>query len=203
MNRHHFFKGRSGCPVSSRYHREHVVPLQNGRRFRVRPVRPSDEPSLEDLLKRLSSEEIRLRFFGPARRFSHRFVGPLAESDDRRFGLVAMLAEDAAEQFIASAMLVAEADNAVAEFAVLVHHDHTQHGLGRYLLECLLEHARASHVGTVFGLVLSENENMLQLARELGFSQRPDPDESGCFRVELVTDPATAQAVSIPASEST
>ena len=113
-----------------------------------------------------------------------------------------MLADDPTEEFIASAMLVTEADNAEAEFAVLVHHDHTQHGLGRYLLECLLEHACAHHTGTVFGLVLTENETMLQLAHELGFIQRPDPDEAGCFRVELVTDPATAQAASTPASES-
>ena len=197
-----FHKKSSQESWSSNCHREHVVALREGQQYRVRPVRPSDEPSLEDLLKRLSSEEIRLRFFGPVRRFSHRFVGPLAEADDRRFGLVAMRADDPAEQLIASAMLVTEADNVSAEFAVLVHHDHTQRGLGRYLLECLLELARARHTGTVFGLVLTENKNMLELARELGFSPRPDPDEAGCVRVELVTEPATAQAVSMPARKS-
>lgn len=172
------------------WRREHVVALRDGQRYRVRPVRPSDEPDLARLLERLNPEEIRLRFFSTVRWFSHRVVGPLAEADDRRFGLVAMLADDPAEQFIASAMLVADAKSAGAEFALLVHHDHTQHGLGRHLLECVLERARASRVGTVYGLVLRENSSMLQLARELGFTQRPDPDDASCLRVEIVTRPA-------------
>ncbi len=113
-----------------------------------------------------------------------------------------MRADDPAEQFIASAMLVIAADNEEAEFAVLAGHDHTQYAVRRYLLECLLDYARGRRIGKVFGLVLRENAALLQLAGELGFNQRPDPQEAGCFRVELVTDTATAEAVSRPASES-
>lgn len=166
--------------------REHVARLAGGARYRVRPVRPSDEPGLSRFLETLNPEEIRLRFFRSVRFFQqHRLVGPLAEFDDRHFGLVASLPEDRSERFVATAMLVRDRAGTGAEFAVLVHHDHTRRGLGRYLLDCLLLHARESGVATVFGIALAENTAMLSLARGMGFRLVPDSDDRGCVHMEI------------------
>src|SRR5689334_12046402 len=70
---------------------EHVVELAPGERFRVRPVQPSDEEAVVRLLKRLSLEEVRLRFFSCMRTFTHSFVERLTNLDNiRDLGLVAI-----------------------------------------------------------------------------------------------------------------
>jgi len=104
-----------------------------------------------------------------------------------RRSTVAWLPDDRGAHFVASAMLVSDTRAPVAEFAILVHHDHTHHGLGRYLLECLLLHARQSGIATVFGVALAENVEMLNLAREMGFRLHPVSDDPGCVRMEIPT----------------
>ena len=47
----------------------------------------------------------------------------------------------------------------------------------------LLEIARARGLSEIFGEVLRENGPMLKMARELGFSVAPHPDEANVMRV--------------------
>lgn len=165
---------------------EHVVELEPGLRYRVRPVSPADEPALIRLLERLTMEEVRMRFFCCMRHFGHPLVGPLTQLDNvRHLGLVAVPDHAPADDLVADAMLILEPDGQRAEFAVLVHHQYAQHGLGRYLIECLVAHARARGVRQVYGVVLAENQKMLQLATEMGFQQHANPEEPGTVRVEL------------------
>jgi acetyltransferase len=172
---------------------EHVVELAPGRRYRVRPVRPADEPALVALLQRLTPDEVRLRFFCCMRHFGHALVGPLVQLDNvRHLGLVALPALGRDEDLVADAMLIPEADGRHAEFAVLVHHDHAQHGLGRYLIECLVAHANTRGVVQVYGIVLADNDKMLQLAREMGFRARTNPEDPATVRIELDLDQARA-----------
>src|ERR1041385_8912635 len=85
---------------------EHVVELEPGLRFRVRPIRPEDEPALGRLLQRMTPEEIRLRFFCCMRHFGHALLGPLTRLDNvRRLGLVAIPEYAAADDIVADAML--------------------------------------------------------------------------------------------------
>ena len=169
----------------------HVVELAPGERFKIRPVRPDDEEGVTQLLNRLSLDEVRLRFFCCRRHFPHEFVERLTSLDNvNQLGLVAIPAKASSDEIVANAMLIPTPDGKSAEFAVLVHHDYTQHGLGRHLLDCLIEHARLRGVRQVFGLVLAENEKMLQLAREMGFRAQLDLDEPDCMRVELELTPA-------------
>ena len=165
---------------------EHVVELEPGIRFRVRPVRPDDEPALTALLERMTPEEVRLRFFCCMRHFGHALVGPLTQLDNvRHLGLVAIPEYFAADGIIADAMLIPEPDGRHAEFAVLVHRRYAHHGLGRHLIECLVAHAQTLGVQQVYGIVLAENHNMLQLASEMGFQRRANPQDAGTVRIEL------------------
>jgi len=43
--------------------------------------------------------------------------------------------------------------------------------------------ARERGIETIFGEVLRENETMLHMARDLGFDERPDPDDPGVIEV--------------------
>jgi acetyltransferase len=61
-----------------------TVTLVDGRSVRIRPVRPEDEPLFVDFFRRVSPEDLRLRFFAPIRDFSHTFVARLVQIDYAR-----------------------------------------------------------------------------------------------------------------------
>ena len=72
--------------------------------------------------------------------------------------------------------MVADPDNAVAEFAILVASDVKGGGLGRRLMENLIECARSRGIGELRGETLSENVRMQDLARKLGFTLKTGTD---------------------------
>jgi RimJ/RimL family protein N-acetyltransferase/succinyl-CoA synthetase alpha subunit len=153
-------------------------------RYLVRPVRPDDEPALLRLLQSLDPETVRLRFFSTIRHFSHDLAARMTQIDyDRELALV-ILPAGAPERLVGIGTLAADPDGARAEFGVLVDHAHCGQGLGRHLLQCFLDHARAQGIAAVFGEVLAENSAMLGLARRLGFRLHALPDDPGVIHIE-------------------
>src|SRR3979490_841011 len=69
-------------PYPSQWER-HIV-LGDGWRIFVRPVRPSDDQRLRDLLVHVSREDLRLRFFDSIKEFSPQFIARLTELDYAR-----------------------------------------------------------------------------------------------------------------------
>lgn len=163
----------------------HIVSLRGDTRYIVRAIRPSDEPLVLDLLESLSPEEIRLRFFNFIRHFSHDMAARITQVDyDREVSLV-VSPYDRPDALAGMGTLIADPDNVEAEFAILVHRDHTGVGLGRHLLDCLLRQASARGTEVVYGDVLAQNRPMLQLARSLGFKVKRSLDDASSVRVEI------------------
>jgi acetyltransferase len=77
----------------------------------------------------------------------------------------------------------ADPDNRRAEFAVSIRSDWKGRGLGYLLMTRIIEIARRRGVGEIFGEVLRENEPMLRLARDLGFSVATHPQEAHLLRL--------------------
>jgi len=73
----------------------------------------------------------------------------------------------------------------VAEYALLVRTDLQGHDLGWTLLSHIIEYARADEFGRIGDIVLGENDTMLTMCRESGFSVSHHPDEPGLERVTL------------------
>lgn len=103
---------------------------------------------------------------------------------DRELILVALPAGDDT-RLCAVAHLVSDPYGEEAEFAVLVHHDHTGTGLGHRLMDELLAHARRQGLRRVHGDVLRENQPMLQLARRMGFRVDRSNEEPDTVRVVI------------------
>jgi len=165
----------------------HRVTLGGGNRYIVRAIHPADEPALLALLKSLGSEEIRLRFFGYIKHFSHDMAARMTQVDyDREVSLIASRFETPA-RIAGLATLIAEPDGHEAEFALVVQHEHTGLGVGRHLLDCLLRQAGARGIDTVYGDVLAHNQAMLRLARSLGFAVKPSLEDATSVRVEIST----------------
>jgi acetyltransferase len=170
-------------------HLEEFGALKDGSEYLLRPIRPEDELSLHGLIERMTPEDIRLRFFAPMRRLSHQAAARLTQIDyDREMGLVAVARhpDGSIDTDIQGAVrIAADPDNQTAEYAIMVQSDLQGHGLGYLLMKKIIAYARDKGIGEIYGEVLRENHLMLNLARDLGFVRKDNPDEPGVVEVKL------------------
>ncbi len=139
---------------------------RDGRKLFIRPIRPDDEPLLQLFFRRLTPEDIRMRFFGPIRELTHELAARLTQIDyDREMAFVLI---DGGE-FLGVGRLAADPGFEQAEFALLVASDRQGHGYGSLLLNHVLQYARARGIQRVVGHVLRENHKMLDLTKRMGF----------------------------------
>jgi acetyltransferase len=154
--------------------------LRDGTEVHLRPLRPEDEPLLQDLAAHMSAEDLRLRFFAALRGLSHAVAERLAHVDYDR--AIALLAETDGVA-LGVARFHAEPNRRSAEYAIAVRTDWKGRGLGYLLMTRLIAVAREWRVGELVGEVLPENTSMLQMCRELGFKIAADPADPSLIQV--------------------
>jgi acetyltransferase len=99
----------------------------DGTPIALRPIRPEDEPVLQDLFAHMSQKDVRLRFFAPMHELSHAFAARLSHLDyGREMALVAQ--HDG--MTLGVARYSADSDRLSAEFAVAVRSDWHGSGVG-------------------------------------------------------------------------
>ena len=155
--------------LSERWHGKGAEPLT------IRPIRPEDAEAHRVLFASLTPEDVRFRFFSALRELSADQVARMTDIDyDREMALVAV--RDTGET-VAVCRLVREPHTTLGEFAIVVIPGWKGGGLGRHLMERILQWAAGRGVTRVAGQVLSENAPMLAFMRRLGFAVRRLPDE--------------------------
>ncbi|MFZ2008305.1 MAG: GNAT family N-acetyltransferase [Stellaceae bacterium] len=171
-------------------HLETIGTARDGTRIALRPVRPEDEPLLQDLFAHMTREDQRLRFFAPMRELSHKLAERLTHLDyDREMALAALF--DASP--LGVARYSADPGRAHAEFAIAVRSDWKGRGVGYLLLTRLIEVAREAGIGELFGDVLHENKPMLDMCRGLGFHLTANPSDPSLTTVRKeLSQPADA-----------
>ena len=154
-------------PVADEIH------LRNGARLLVRPIRPADADALVALHARLSADTIYRRYFGARPHLAPADVDRFTRVDGRaRFALVAMRGSD----LVAVARYEGRPGDLSAELAVVVD-DALQHqGVGRRLLERLLDVAREAGLGELAADGLAGNAALLSLLRTLDLPRRTESD---------------------------
>ena len=155
-----------------------------GTSFDLRPIRPADAALYPEFLKRVTPEDLRLRFLVPTPTLSQEAIVRLSQLDyDRDIAFVAL---DVADGSLAGiCRYAAEPDHVRADFGVLVRSDLQGLGLGSALMHRLLDYARADGIAVLEGTILRENEAMLKLAEELGFERVRTADLSEVVTVAL------------------
>ena len=150
----------------------------------VRPVRPADEYRYERFFSKVSSDDVRRRFFTPRVDLSHRFLARLTQIDyAREMAFVAL--SKATGEMLGVVRLVLDPDRQTGEYGILIRSDIKGHGLGWQLMNQLIAYARAEGVAEVSGMVLAENRTMIDMARKLGFQVVNDPCEPTVSNVTL------------------
>lgn len=163
-------------------------PLQiDDERFVIRRLRPEDAEALHAMGAACSPEDLRARFLHTVRNAEAAQLRKLTELDPaRELALIAFADGDSTPAGVVR--LHADKDGGRAEFAVLVRTDLQRKGLGRMLMELIIDCARQRGVRQIEGSVLAENERMLGLARSLGFSRAPARDGVAAVRLSLSRD---------------
>ncbi len=157
----------------------------DGVEVHIRPIKPSDIELYPEFLARISPDDVRLRFLAPRKNFPDEMLKRLTQLDyDRDMAFVALDKKTGALAGVGR--LSSDPDRAVAEYALVVRTDLQGHGLGWALLQHIIDYARAEGIGRIEGIVLNENDAMLTMCREFGFSVRHDPDQPGLSKVRLV-----------------
>jgi acetyltransferase len=161
--------------------------LGDGLRILTRPIRPDDDPQICQLLKRVSTEDLRLRFFDTIKDFSHQFIAKFTRLDHVR-ATATVAVDKNTNEIIGIVELHPDSTCESAELAILLRSDVKGRGLGRTLMQQLVEHARSIGVRRLFGQVLRENKIMLSLCRALGFKVTIDIAEPDLCCVSLELD---------------
>lgn len=144
----------------------------DGNRLLLRPIRPEDQPAHQTFISKLTQDDLHVRFFSMIRELPQSQMARLTQIDyDREMAFIATNAGPKPET-LGVVRVVADPDNIVAEFAIIVRSDWKGRGLGRALLEKIVNYCRDRGTKEIVGDILAGNRAMINLAQELGFQVR-------------------------------
>ncbi|KAA2285600.1 GNAT family N-acetyltransferase [Arenimonas fontis] len=176
---------------SRRPERTEVRRLPDRREVWVRPVHPADAGPIAGGFALLNEEEVRRRYLHPVKSLDPAYLRRLVNPEPgRSFAVVAAEPLPPGQALVgALARLSRDPDGDGAEFAILVSHFLAGQGLGRLLMDRLVEWARANGIRSIRGDVLEDNVPMLALCRLMGFrTERKTAPGGGLVRVVLDLD---------------
>jgi acetyltransferase len=169
--------------------------LVSGESLRVRPVRHDDGELEEAFVRALSFESRYQRMLSGGTKVTPEWIDSMTHIDYRRHMAFAVTtAISGAERFIGVGRYVADAVKSSAEVALVLADAWQGQGLGRRLLETLLEHAGSAGIREAVGVVLATNVAMLRLARSLGFAVTAEPEDATVMRIRRDLQTVNAQS---------
>jgi acetyltransferase len=156
------------------------ITLRDGRRVHVRAVRPTDEAEILQAFDRMSDEERYMRFMRQVRAPNiERLRKALASFPESGVGIVATVPADDGIDIVGSAIAIIGRDPTSCEFGITVATTFGGAGMATALMRIIIAAMSQRGLELMEGFVLAENQPMLRLARRLGFTIAPDPDDQG------------------------
>jgi acetyltransferase len=156
-------------------------------------MRHDDGEREETFVRGLSWESGYQRMLG-AIKITPEWIERMTHIDYRRHMAFAVTTvKDGGEQFVGVGRYVVDAATGNAEVALVIADAWHGKGLGRRMLELLLQHARDAGVREAEGVVLATNRPMLRLAGSVGFSLKADPEDATIVRMRRKLDDANGQ----------
>jgi acetyltransferase len=146
-------------------------------RLTLRPIRPEDAPAHAAFFHALTPEDVHFRMFDMMRDLTPAQLARFTQIDyAREMAFIATRCAEPGDSTLGVARVSIDPDNVVAEFAVVVRSDLKGHGLGRLLMDCLLDYCRGRGLAQVRGSSLAGNTRVHALARDCGFQLLPAAD---------------------------
>jgi acetyltransferase len=148
---------------------------EEGMEFTIRPIRPEDEPLVVKFHETLSERTVQLRYFTPMnlrQRTSHERLTRIVFIDyDREMALVAARQNPkTGESEIAGIARLTKSHRInEGEFGVIVSDRYQGQGIGKELLQRLIQVGRDEGLISMMGYILPENTSLINLTKQLGF----------------------------------
>ncbi len=181
---------------------ERTETLKDGSRVLIRPIRRDDVERNAAFLDLLSPPSKHFLFLGGIARLSDEALVRLCDPDDAHSMAYVALALDGRDgergRQVAVCRYAGANPDQGAEISVAVADDWQRRGLGKRLLASLIDYARAHGVTRLYSMDSLANQRMRKLARDLGFSERPDPDDSSQVICSLDLGPAVESEAARP-----
>jgi len=156
---------------------ERYETLRDGTEIFFRPVKPTDEPALSEMLYSLSEESIRTRYMTHTIVFPHRDIQRLTNIDYRQdIAIVGVIPDVSGEDIVAIAQYFLDPKTQAAEVAFLVQDEWQQKGMGTFLLNYITQIAKKRGVKKFYAKVLPTNEAMLAIFHNSGYKVNTEFD---------------------------
>jgi RimJ/RimL family protein N-acetyltransferase len=153
-------------------------PQISGESVTIRPMRAADIDMEAAFVRGLSPQSRHYRFLGGVKELSSKELRRLCNVDGHRsMAFVATVIENGRETEIGVSRYAPNATGDVREIAVTVADAWQNKGIGTRLVRQLIEHARDHGVRRLYSMDLADNDAMRHLARDLGMTATPDPDD--------------------------
>src|SRR2546427_1822400 len=158
--------------------------LPSGQSLCVRPVRHDDGELEEAFVRGLSLESAYQRMLSGGTKVTPEWIESMTHIDyDRHMAFAVTTVRDGVEQFVGVGRYVVDGATNSADVALVLADAWQGQGLGRRLLDTLLEHARTAGLREAAGVVLATNKAMLRLARSMGFAVSAEPGDATVMRI--------------------
>lgn len=149
---------------------EERVTLRDNSVVMLRPILPEDEPQHAEFIHNVSKEDLYKRFFSDVGEFNHEALANFTQIDyDREMAFVAVDSNDGEGKIIGVSRALINPENTDAEFAILIRSDLKGNGLGKILLQKVIDYCRLKGTAQISGMTMPTNRGMLTLAQKLGF----------------------------------
>lgn len=160
--------------------------LPDGTNLTLRPIRPEDALIEQAFVRGLSARSKYFRFMQALDELTPAMLARFTQIDyDREMAFIAVVEQGAEEQEIGVGRYIINPDGESCEFAIVIADQWQHRGIAHRLMDELLATARARGLVRMEGEVLSDNLEMLALAKSLGFSVSVDAEDPALRHVAL------------------
>ncbi|HET98245.1 MAG TPA: GNAT family N-acetyltransferase [Desulfurivibrio alkaliphilus] len=145
--------------------------LDDGTQISFRPVHPTDEPRMRDLLYALSQETLYYRFMSASGRFAHQEIQNFVYIDHRKdAAIVGTVPEAHGEDIIAVGRYYLDEKTNRAEVAFVIRDEWQNRGIGTFLFKHLVGIAKHNGIAGFTAEVLRDNRRMQAIFNHSGYT---------------------------------
>ena len=144
---------------------------RDGRTVILRSITSEDKRIEKELIDGLSFQSSRYRFFHAIKEATEEMINQFCDIDHKNeVAIIAEYNSNDNKRNVGVVRLHIDPILQTGEFGILVADNFQDSGLGTKLMETLVDIGRGRRLKSIYGIVLADNNRMLTLAKESGFS---------------------------------
>ena len=179
----------AGLPELEAFESDHIA--DDGSPVHFRLIEPTDEPLIQDLFYRSSEQTIYMRFFSHIKAMPHKQAQGFVDVDyTNHLALVGTVQEQDREVIVGVGRYNRDPATNYADCAFIVRDDWQDKGIGRYLVNRLIEVARERGIEGFTADVLVQNTRMMHVFHQCAPGDVQSRAENGGYHISFSLTPS-------------